>query len=178
MKFNKTFFYGTNSSDKKTHLKYVSPIIEKSSIELDIYEDLERGTKKCNIDFRAHKSNGKIKGSYLMRIFKDEKNILSLKYMDRNGYYSNDFSGFLIEFYPDIYMKIENGILTIDMLKDIIEKTISIINVRAIEKGDPFISRKINLDIEDFTNLENNNIDFVQNSKTSKVKTINKKITR
>ncbi|MBR2840255.1 MAG: hypothetical protein IKF01_00110 [Bacilli bacterium] len=136
----------------RIHRKYLSPVVDKTSICVDIYENEYK--KKCNIDFRVHKSNGKIKGVYMMRIFKEKDVPLTLKYMDRNGYYTQDFSSLVTLYNESIRKNLEFGILTDELIDEIIDNTVKVIKVRALGTDRPVISSDIDLNISKKENIK------------------------
>ena len=75
----------TSKETKKKTINYASPVINKSSISIELMLDENSQIERCHIDFRTHKSRNKINGLYALRI-EPRFNKLTLNYIGRNGY--------------------------------------------------------------------------------------------
>lgn len=161
-----TYFYGkTEEENNKIYTKYMTNIVDNSSISIDLFENLVTGRKKVIVLFRSHKGNGKIRGEYLMRLFKTDDMPITLEYIDRKGFHSMDFSGFLTMYNEDIILKLQEGILTYEMLDDLIKIAIQVINIRALGKDDPSISNRFNLNLKQYEVLNEDASDFINKQK-------------
>lgn len=164
-----TYFYGkAEEENNKIYTKYMTNIIDNSSISIDLFEDLQTGKKKGIVLFRSHKGNGKIRGEYLMRLFKTDDMPITLEYIDRKGFHSMDFSGFLTMYNEDIRLKLQEGILTYEMLEDLIRMAIQVINIRALGKSDPSISNRFNLNLKQYGILQEDASEFIKKQKVKR----------
>ena len=141
--------------DNSKIINYTTPIIDNSSISIDMKLNSQDEIERCYIDFRTHKSNGKINGLYILRITPQKQHDkLKLKFISRKGNKQED----LKEEKELLSTTIEES-LTLELIDELIRKIILIINNKARSYKKQSIS------------LENENI--IQNINNSQIQAIN-----
>jgi len=153
--------------DKETNRKrieYRTPIINNSSIQIELWEDAENSIERCYIDFRTHKGNGKVNGLYALRII-PKYNVCTLNFISRDGFRYGDFSKQLVENSEELYSSIFEGNLTYELIDELIRKVIPIINHRAINTSRKTIAQENNTAICNVLEIENEAINFIKQIK-------------
>ncbi len=146
-------------------ISLIERINRDSSILLDLIEDKEGNIKKCNIDFRTHKGNQKINGTYALRI-KGGNYPLSLKSIDRHGYQTMDFSG-LLGIDEQTLTEIKNGNITNEIVENIATTTSAVINVMSMKNGRKHIPYKYDsINIESIREKETEIINYLRQIET------------
>ena len=113
-----------SKEDGMKYINYETPIIDGTSAHVELTIDSNDEIKKCYVDFRTHKSNGKINGMYLLRINNKDR-ICTLNFMSRDGNKNerNILGDEAYAFYGDI---------TIDEIDDLINTCVNLINAYAL----------------------------------------------
>lgn len=123
-------------------IEYKIPIDNDSSIIVKIYIQKEK-IKKCYVDFRTHRKNGKVNGTYALRLNASKKlsneNICTLNFISRKGMKNNDFVNELSTTDNVLYSKILNEDLTLELIEELIKKLIPVINNQALLNNKPII---------------------------------------
>ena len=152
-----------NKENGKKKISYTGPIKNSTSIWVELVFDEDESIERCYIDFRTHKGNGKISGLYALRIIPG--NIFSkfaLNHIGRSGNRSFDFSHLLP---TEVLNATIPGELTIELVNEIINKTIPVINQISGTKHKPFIlSEEKHLE-PNITETEKQIIDFIKQIK-------------
>ncbi len=65
-------------------LRYHTPIIDNTSVTLELRTTADDGIEKCYVNFNFHKSNGNIKGQYCLRLL-PRYGSLTFNYTSRSG---------------------------------------------------------------------------------------------
>ena len=111
---------------------YTTPIENNSSISVEMWTDEQNEIKSCYIDFRTHKSNGKVNGFFALRIAPARyDDTFSLRFISRKGNRYGDFTEEIFNKEEELYSNIIEGKLTYELIDELIEKVIPIINKRA-----------------------------------------------
>lgn len=154
-----------NSKDnQRKRINYVTPTINNSSIEVELWTNNEDEIERCYIDFRTHKGNGKVNGLYALRII-PEYNIFKLNFISRDGFRYGDFSKQLIENSEELYSAIFDGKLTYELIDELIKRLIPIINHKAINSSRKTIAQENNTAISNVLEIENQAINFIKQIK-------------
>ena len=152
----------TSKETKKKTINYVSPVINKSSISIELMLDENSQIERCNIDFRTHKSRNKINGLYALRINPGYYNDFSLNYISRNGYRGPSLED-LLEIKSLI--KIKPGKLTFELINEIIKESIIVIKQMAGLTQRQIINLEGPYNISYLMDIEKQIIDFVKQTK-------------
>ncbi len=117
---NLNIFY--TKENKRKRIYYVSPIKDKTSVAIELWTNYNEKIESCNIDFRTHKSNGKINGLFALRINHKGNNALlfSLDFITRDGL------KYSLTKYIDYSMI--NQEITIDFITEIVKNVLPMIN--------------------------------------------------
>lgn len=153
-----------SKDNQRKSINYKTPIINDSSIEVQLWEDEENTIERCYIDFRTHKGNGKVNGLYALRIV-PKCNICTLRFISRDGSRYGDFSKQLVENSEELYTAIFEGNLTYELIDELIRKVIPIINCRAINSSRKTVARENNTVICNVLEIENQAINFIKQIK-------------
>lgn len=118
----------TNLNGKANRkISCVTPIVNNSSIALEIWIDEEGYIEKCYIDFRIHKNNGSVKGIYALRIV-EELAAFSLTCISRKGNKSKNLIYELIDQNDELFDEVLKSKISIDLLDELVRNIIPIIN--------------------------------------------------
>ena len=152
----------TSKENKKKTINYVSPVINKSSISIELILDENSQIERCHIDFRTHKSRNKINGLYALRINPGYYNDFSLNYISRNGIKEQNFVYSLpITLFEEI---ISSG-LTFELVNEIINESIKIIKLKAMLKHRQSVNIEGTYNISYVMDIEKQIIDFIKQTK-------------
>lgn len=152
----------TSKETKKKTINYVSPVINKSSISIELILDENSQIDRCHIDFRTHKGNGKINGLYALRINPGYYEEFSLNYISRNGIKEQNFVYSLpIHLFEEI---ISRG-LTFELVNEMINESIKIIKLKAMLKHRQSINIEGTYNISYVIDIEKQIIDFIKQIK-------------
>lgn len=113
--------------NKRKRITFKTPIVDSSSISVELWTNEKDEIEKCYIDFRTHKGNGKINGIYALRLFA-HNDMFSLRFISRKGGRYSDFSQVLACDDEELYSTILNGQLTMEIIDKLIKRVIPIIN--------------------------------------------------
>ncbi len=131
-----------NKATKNKKIQYISPVVNNSSISLELYINDQDEIEKCYVDFRTHrnsrKNKGKINGIYALRIV-SENNICTLNFISRKGKYSNLVNK-ISEQEEQLFTTVLNGNLTFELIDEFIKKVIPIMNRNALTESKPVIA--------------------------------------
>ena len=152
--------------DKKIKkIDYISPIIDNSSIYIELWTNDQNEITKCNVDFRTHKDNGKINGFYALRINPQQYyDKISIRFISRKGTRERDFSD-KIENLEELFSTTIDGQATATAIDELIMKVIIIINNRASDNKRQSISSMNDGIISSIMNTEKEVINFVKQIK-------------
>lgn len=124
---------------------YNTDIDNNCSMNFELFLDENDKVKKCNIDYRTHKNNGKINGIYTIRI--NPKEMMSkITYITRKGIKTD-----IAKINNDMYFY---GMPTISDLEEIALSALEIINVRAQTEGKKTIDIDTNRLISKYSFIE------------------------
>ena len=156
-----------SKDNMKRKIDYTSPIVDNSSVTIELlcgwYDDIER----CYIDFRTHKNNGRVNGMYILRILPEEKhNRFSIRFISRRGYRYTDFSDEFADNEEELFNTVINGKLTFAIIDELIKKVIPIINYRAINNNKQTISNKNDNIVSNLVNEDKEAINLIKEIKT------------
>jgi len=147
---------------KRKKFNYISPIVNKSSISIELWFNERDEIENCYVDFRTHKGNGKINGLYALRIIPGYFSTFSLNFIRRKGDKEFDFSYMLP---TNLFSAIIPSDLTIDLVDEIICKSIPIINQMASTKHRQLITLENNCIVSNITDIETQVISFIKKIK-------------
>lgn len=109
--------------------KIIGPIIDGSSIFIELCFNENGDIDSCLIEFRTHKSNGKINGKYLLRLKPySQLNKFSINFIRRSGYKSANLSKLIEQNDIELYTSIMKGNITLELIDELIKKVIPLIN--------------------------------------------------
>ena len=109
--------------------KIIGPIIDGSSIFIELCFNENGDIDSCLIEFRTHKSNGKINGKYLLRLKPySQLNKFSINFIRRSGYKSANLSKLIEQNDIELYTSIMEGNITLELIDELIKKVIPLIN--------------------------------------------------
>ena len=151
----------TSKETKKKTINYVSPVINNSSISIELVLNENNEIERCHVEFRTHKGNGKINGLYALRIY-PRFNKLTLNYIGRNGYRGPSLED-LLEIKSLI--KIKPGKLTFELINEIIKESIIVIKQMAGLTQRQIINLEGPYNISYLMDIEKQIIDFVKQTK-------------
>lgn len=152
----------TSKETKKKTINYVSPVINKSSISIELVLNENNEIERCHVDFRTHKGNGKINGLYALRINPGYYKEFSLNYISRNGIKEQNFVYSLpIHLFEEI---ISRG-LTFELVNEMINESIKIIKLKAMLKHRQSINIEGTYNISYVIDIEKQIIDFIKQIK-------------
>lgn len=155
-----------SKENKRKKINYISPVIENSSISMELWTDEQNEIESCYVDFRTHKSNGKINGLYALRIAPQRYyDSFSIRFISRKGSRYRDFSGEISENEEELISTIVDGKITIELIDELIRKVIPIVNNRANNYKKQSISTMNETIISDFIDSEIQAINFVKQIK-------------
>lgn len=132
--------------DGSKRIKYISQIVDKSSVSLELWINEQEEIERCYIDFQTHKGNGKINGLYALRIF-SQYNQFTLKFISRKGNHSTDFASVLSSSDKELYSTIINGKITIELVNELIHKVIPIVNRKVTKSNNHNNNRQYIADV-------------------------------
>lgn len=151
----------------KKRITFISPIVDNSSISLELWVDKQNEIKGCYIDFRTHRNNNKkINGLYALRIEPEQDHFkFSIRFISRKGNAYGDFSCDLLKTEEELFSTIIDGKFTIELINELIRKVIPIINIKAKKYKKPSIPTENITVIPNFLNTFINTIDFLSQIK-------------
>ncbi len=117
-------------ANNRKSINYTSPVVDNSSIAIELWKNDQNEIENCYVDFRTHKNNGKINGMYILRLIPHFKEF-SIRFISRKGNREYDFGDEIIEKEEELFCSIVNGNLTIELIDELIRKVIPIINRKA-----------------------------------------------
>ena len=118
--------------NKRKRINYTSPVIDNSSISIELWTNEQNEIASCYVDFRTHKKNGKVNGLYALRVAPqryDDK--FSIRFISRKGGKYRDFFEEISKNEEELFSAIVDGNLTIELIDELIRKVIPIVNNRA-----------------------------------------------
>lgn len=148
--------------NKRKKIKYTSPIVNRSSIAMELWYNEKNQLERCYIDFRTHKGNNKINGLYELRIVPGYFSRFSLNYTSRDGYKGVDFVHLLP---TNLFCAIIPGELTIQLVDQIINESISIINHMARVKHKQTITSQGDCIASTIADIEKQSIEIIKQIK-------------
>ena len=127
---------------RKKHYTYVSPVIDNSSIKIDLIIDRNNSIEKCYIDFRTHKNgNNKVNGTYALRIIQEDE-YFKLSFISRRGKKNSIMRAYPYNRTNELYYEILNRELTPDLLDELINKILVVINNKVNSYNDKGYDKK------------------------------------
>lgn len=151
---------------KRKRINYTSPVIDNSSIAIELWTDEQNEIESCYVDFRTHKNNGKINGLYALRIAPQRYyDKFSIRFISRKGDRYRDFSEEISKSDEELLSTIVDGKITIELINELIRKVIPIINNRANSYKKQSISTMNETIISNLTNSKTKAINFVKQIK-------------
>lgn len=154
--------------EKIKKVQYKSPVVNNSSIVLELYINEQNEIERCYVDFRTHrnsrKNKGKINGIYALRIL-SKYNICTLNFISRKGLRYNNFADELSEEDEQLYTTILNGNLTLELIDELIKKMIPIVNRKAFSKSKPIIATDNETIVSNACEMETEAINYVKQIK-------------
>lgn len=128
--------------DKIKIIQYKSPIVDNSSISLQVYKNEQDEIERCYVEFRTHKNRKhKINGLYDLRILSTSDNhSFGLEFISRKGSKYDVFNDELSKLDEPLFSTILNGNLTLEIIDELIKKMIPIINKHASCENKPMIA--------------------------------------
>ena len=152
-----------NKEKNRKRINYTSPIIDNSSIAVELWTDENNEIKNCYVDFRTHKNNGKINGIYALRLNPNRYyDKYSIRFISRKGDRYVDFSDRLENSDEEIVSTIVNKKLTPETIDKLIKKIIPIVNTKATRTNQKYISEKNTSTIKNLEDSERKAINFVK----------------
>ncbi len=160
-----------SKENHRKRINYTSPVIDNSSVVIELWENDDNEIENCYVDFRTHKnnfsaykSNGKINGMYALRII-PEYDRFSIKFISRKGNRYYDFGNEVLESEEELFSTVVDGKLTIEFIDELIRKIIPIINMNATNNNRQTISDKHENIASNLIDAEKEAIDFVKQIK-------------
>jgi hypothetical protein len=153
--------------EKIKKVQYKSPVVNNSSISLELYINEQNEIERCYVDFITHrnsrKNKGKINGIYALRIL-SKYHKCTLNFISRKGMKSDDFAD---EFSKEeqLFTTILNGNLTLELIDELIKKMIPVVNRKAISKSKPMIAADNETIVWKACNMETEAINYVKQIK-------------
>ena len=152
-------FYCAYDCNRKQKIScYETEIIEDSSLLVSLIEK-ERALQ-ASIDFRTHKSNGKVNGTYALRTFSNAIcEIVSLDFISRKGKWKFGFAEDVFGFYDNVCCG-ENARIWFSAF---VERVLPVINEKASLNHRKPISYQHSSVIEDMSKIEKQMTDRLMN---------------
>lgn len=154
--------------EKRKSFKYTSPIINNSSIAIELWTNEQNEVNKCYVDFKTHKKNGNINGLFALRLAPGQYyNNFSIRFISRTGERYKEFSEEIATNENELYSTIVDGVLTIELINELIGKIIPIINKNAAyyKKQAFLLTKEEILPISNIMNTETQAINFLKQIK-------------
>ena len=117
----------------KTIYNYITPIIDNSSVSIEIVTDEYNHIDRCYMDFKTFKGNKKINGIYALRINK-EKDYYKLNFLNRSGSRECSIFNKLKSCDNSLYSQIINDSIDLSLLDELLNKVIRVINIDSNNK--------------------------------------------
>ena len=156
--YSGSFYSAYDCKRKQKILCYETEIVEDSSLLVSLIE--KEDALQASIDFRTHKSNGKVNGTYALRIFSDEScEMVSLDFISRKGKWELGFSEDVFGFYDNVCCG-ENARM---WLSSFVARVLPVINEKASLNHRKPISYQHSSVIEDMSKIEKQMIDRLMN---------------
>lgn len=151
---------------KRKRINYTTPVVDNSSIAIELWTDEQDEIKNCYVDFRTHKNNGKINGLYALRITPQRYyDKISIRFISRKGNRYRDFSEAISKNEEELFSTIVDGKLTIELIDELIRKVIPIVNNKANIYKKQSISTMNETIISNLMDSETQAINFVKQIK-------------
>lgn len=151
---------------KRKRINYTTPVVDNSSIAIELWTDEQDEIKSCYVDFRTHKNNGKINGLYALRITPQRYyDKISIRFISRKGNRYRDFSEEISKNEEELFSTIVDGKLTIELIDELIRKVIPIVNNKANIYKKQSISTMNETIISNLMDSETQAINFVKQIK-------------
>lgn len=155
--------------NKRKKITYTSPVVDNSSILVELWSNEQDEIERCYIDFRTHKKNGKVNGVHALRLFA-QHNIFSLNYISRNGDKCSDFLQVLANDEEELHSAIIEGKITMEIIDELVKKIIPIINRKITERNSnetnkKYIAEANDVIIPNILELKNQAINFIKQIK-------------
>lgn len=110
-------------------INYVSPIVNNSSISVEIWINGENKIERCYIDFRTHKKCGRINGIYILRLVPSRIfNNFEIRFIGRDGSRGDDYSDIVKAASPELYDAVTRGNIDPVVISALAEVVVSVIN--------------------------------------------------
>lgn len=152
-----------SKDDKRKKITYFGPVIDKSSTIVEMWTNEQNEIENCYIDFRTHKSNGKINGLYALRITPQKYySRISIRFISRKGNRFVDFSDEISNDDEELFSTIVNGKVTIELIDELVRRVIPIINKKATNYKKQSLSTMNETIITNLTDSEEQAINFVK----------------
>lgn len=159
---NQASLFRSKDGKRKT-IRYISPKVDNTSIAVELYINEQDEIERCNIDFRVHKNNGKIKGTLAVRIAPQKDYAkFTINYITRGGTKYDDFLEELLENEEELISTLISGNLTSESIDELIPKVIPIFNDWAEKNGREPISTTNQVTISSIMDIEQNAVNFLK----------------
>ena len=155
-----------SKENNRKRINYTTPVVDNSSIAVELWTNEQNEIENCYVDFRTHKNNGKVNGLYALRISpQNYYDKFSIRFISRKGYRYDDFSESISDTDDELFSTIVDGKLTPEIIDELIRKIIPIINKRATEYKKKTISEENHAIISNSINAELQAINFIKEIK-------------
>lgn len=157
---NQTSLFHSKNGKRKI-IRYISPKVDNISTAVKLYINEQGEIERCNIDFRVHKNNGKIKGMLAVRIA-PQRDKFTINYITRGGIKYDDFLEELLENEEELISTLISGTPSAESIDELIPKVIPIFNDWAEKNGREPISPTNQVSISSIMDIEQNAVDFLK----------------
>ena len=155
-----------SKENNRKRINYTTPIVDNSSMAVELWTNEQNEIENCYVDFRTHKNNGKINGLYALRIApQNYYDKFSIRFISRKGYRYDDFSESISDNEEELFSTIIDGKLTPELIDKLISKIIPIINQRATKYKKQSISEENHTIISSAIDAETQAINFIKEIK-------------